>query len=323
VRRLRRDTDKEVRLEIRGADTELDKLIVEELVDPLMHVVRNAFDHAIESPEERVAAGKPREGAIRLEAYQRGNDVVIAATDDGRGIDAEAVRARAEEKGVIDVGDHLSRKEVLDLIFAPGLSTRTEVTETSGRGVGMDVVRANITALGGVVDVASKPGAGTTITMTLPITLAIIQALIVGVESQRFAIPLNSVRETLLVDPGEVQRSDGRELLNLRGEALLLRRLAVEFGLGDPDAAPAKQYAVVLGIGDARLGLLVDRLEGQQDVVIKPIQGPIRSVRGIAGATEVGDSGAVLVLDVSALVEDARSRDARDAREAAARKAAS
>jgi two-component system chemotaxis sensor kinase CheA len=278
-----------------------------------MHVVRNAFDHAIESPEERIAAGKPREGAIRLEAYQRGNDVVIAATDDGRGIDSDAVRRRAEERGIVDAGDHLSRKEVLDLIFAPGLSTRAEVTETSGRGVGMDVVRANITALGGVVDVASKPGSGTTITMTLPITLAIIQALIVGVEAQRFAIPLNSVRETLLVDPAEVQRSDGRELLNLRGEALLLRRLAVEFGLGEASApAAAKSYAVVLGIGDARLGLLVDRLEGQQDVVIKPIQGPIRSVRGIAGATEVGDSGAVLVLDVSALVEDARARDARE-----------
>jgi two-component system chemotaxis sensor kinase CheA len=312
VRRLRRDTDKEVRLEIRGADTELDKLIVEELVDPLMHVVRNAFDHAIESPEERVAAGKTREGCIRLEAYQRGNDVVIAATDDGRGIDSEAVRRRAEERGVIDPGVHLSRKEVLDLVFAPGLSTRNEVTETSGRGVGMDVVRANITALGGVVDVDSNPGKGTTVTMTLPITLAIIQALIVGVEGQRFAIPLNSVRETLLVDAREVQRSDGRELLNLRGEALPLRRLAGEFALGDGRAGP-KQYAVVLGIGDARLGLLVDRLEGQQDVVIKPIQGPIRSVRGIAGATEVGDSGAVLVLDVSALVEDARGRELREA----------
>jgi two-component system chemotaxis sensor kinase CheA len=311
VRRLRRDTDKEVRLEIRGADTELDKLIVEELVDPLMHVVRNAFDHAIESTEERLAAGKPREGSIRLEAYQRGNDVVIAATDDGRGIDAEAVHRRAIERGVVDAGDHLSRKEILDLVFAPGLSTRREVTETSGRGVGMDVVRANITALGGVVDVISAPAKGTTVTMTLPITLAIIQALIVGVVSERFAIPLNSVRETLLVDPEEIQRSDGRELLNLRGEALPLRRLASEFQLAEGQRSQ-KQYAVVLGIGDARLGLLVDRLEGQQDVVIKPIQGPIRSVRGIAGATEVGDSGAVLVLDVSALVEDSRGREQRD-----------
>jgi two-component system chemotaxis sensor kinase CheA len=308
VRRLRRDTDKEVRLEIRGADTELDKLIVEELVDPLMHVVRNAFDHAIEGAEERVKAGKPREGCIRLEAYQRGNDVVIAATDDGRGIDLAAVERRAVERGIVDADAHLPRKEILDLVFAPGLSTRSEVTETSGRGVGMDVVRANITALGGVVDVDSTPGQGTTITMTLPITLAIIQALIVGVGGQRFAVPLNSVRETLLVDPAEVQRSDRRELLNLRGEALPLRRLALEFQLGEPRAS-AKQYAVVLGIGDARLGLLVDALEGQQDVVIKPIQGPIRAVRGIAGATEVGDSGAVLVLDVSALVEDARSRE--------------
>jgi two-component system chemotaxis sensor kinase CheA len=312
VRRLRRDTDKEVRLEIRGADTELDKLIVEELVDPLMHVVRNAFDHAIETAEERLGAGKPREGSIRLEAYQRGNDVVIAATDDGRGIDAEAVHRRAIERGVVDAGDHLSRREILDLVFAPGLSTRNEVTETSGRGVGMDVVRANITALGGVVDVASEPGRGTTVTMTLPITLAIIQALIVGVAGERFAIPLNSVRETLLVDPAEIQRSDGRELLNLRGEALPLRRLASEFSLVET-RREQKPYAVVLGIGDARLGLLVDRLEGQQDVVIKPIQGPIRSVRGIAGATEVGDSGAVLVLDVSALVEDSRIREAREA----------
>jgi two-component system chemotaxis sensor kinase CheA len=316
VRRLRRDTDKEVRLEICGADTELDKLIVEELVDPLMHVVRNAFDHAIEPADERIAAGKPREGCIRLEAFQRGNDVVIAATDDGRGIDVEAVRRRAVACGIVEEGANLSRKEALDLVFAPGLTTRAEVTETSGRGVGMDVVRANITALGGIVDLDSAPGRGTTVTMTLPITLAIIQALIVGVAEQRFAVPLNSVRETLLVGAGEIQRSDGRELLNLRGEALALRRLADEFRLEAPRGR--KQYAVVLGIGDARLGLLVDRLEGQQDVVIKPIQGPVRSVRGIAGATELGDAGAVLVLDVSALVEDARGREAR---EGAARRA--
>lgn len=310
VRRLRRDTDKEVRLEIRGADTELDKLIVEELVDPLMHVVRNAFDHAIEPPDERVAAGKTREGCIRLEAFQRGNDVVIAATDDGRGIDVEGVRRRALERGLLAPGDEPTRKELLALVFAPGLSTRGEVTETSGRGVGMDVVRANITSLGGVVDLDSAPGRGTSVIMTLPITLAIIQALIVGAGDQRFAIPLNSVRETLLLDPSEIQRSEGRELLNLRGEALPLRRLAVEFALGGEPAA--KQYAVVLGIGEARLGLLVDRLEGQQDVVIKPIQGPIRSVRGIAGATELGDAGAVLVLDVSALLDDARARDGRE-----------
>jgi two-component system chemotaxis sensor kinase CheA len=303
VRRLRLDLKKEVRLDISGADTELDKLIVEELIDPLMHVVRNAFDHAIEGAEERIAAGKHPEGRIHIEAFQRGNDVVIAVSDDGRGIDVAAVRARAIERGLISADVELSRKETLDLIFAPGLSTRTEVTETSGRGVGMDVVRANIASLGGLVDIDSALGAGTTITITLPITLAIIQALIVGVGGHRFAVPLNSVRETLLVEPAQIQRSDGRELMNLRGEPLPLRRLQAEFRLGEPDPA-ARQYAVILGMGEARLGLLVDRLEGQQDTVIKPIQGPIRKVRGVAGATELADQGAVLVLDVSALIED-------------------
>jgi two-component system chemotaxis sensor kinase CheA len=304
VRRLRRDHEKEVRLEISGAETELDKLIVEGLVDPLMHVVRNAFDHAIESGDERAAAGKPPGGCIRLEASQRGNDVVIAVSDDGRGIDTDVLRRRAIERGVIPPDVELSEKEKLDLVFTPGLSTCTEVTETSGRGVGMDVVRANVGGLGGIVDVDSVMGRGTTVTITLPITLAIIQALIVGVSDQSFAIPLNSVRETLLVDPSEIQRSEGREMLNLRGEALALRRLRDEFSLGDPQPS-SKQYAVVVRVGDARLGLLVDRLQGQQDTVIKPIQGPAKNVRGIAGATEFGDQGAVLVIDVSAVVEDA------------------
>ncbi|MCG8590379.1 MAG: chemotaxis protein CheA [Proteobacteria bacterium] len=310
VRRLRRDLEKEVRLDIKGADTELDKLIVEELVDPLMHLVRNAFDHAIESTEERVAAGKPAEGTIAVDAFQRGNHVVIQVNDDGRGIDAADLRAKAERRGLVDPEDALSHKETLDLIFTPGFSTRDEVSETSGRGVGMDVVRNNLTALGGIVDVDSTLGRGTTVSMTLPITLAIIQALIVGTEEQRFAIPLNSVLETMLVEASSIQRSEEREMLNLRGEPLPLRRLSREFGL--PDADPdAKQYVVVLGLGELRVGLLVDRLEGQQDTVIKAIQGPVHQVRGIAGATELGDKGAVLVLDVSAIVEDTvRRRDA-------------
>lgn len=306
VRRLRRDLAKDVRLELRGADTELDKLIVEELVDPLMHVVRNAFDHAIEPAAERVAAGKPAEGCIRVEAGQRGNHVVIAVADDGRGIDLARVRARAVERGIVPADAELSRRELLDLVFAPGLSTRDEVTETSGRGVGMDVVKSNLTALGGVVDVSSREGHGTTVTLTLPITLAIIQALVVGVADQRYAIPLNSVLETLRLEPGQIQRSEGRELLELRGEPLALRRLAEEFGLaGEPAEKP---YVVVVGLGDARLGVVVDRLEGQQDTVIKPVQGPVQNVRGISGATELGDLGAVLVIDVAALIEDAGRR---------------
>jgi len=306
VRRLRRDLDKEVHLEMRGADTELDKLIIEELVDPLMHVVRNAFDHAIEPASERTAAGKPAQGTIRIEAFQRGNHVVIEVADDGRGIDPERVRARAVERGLVAADEVLSPREVLDLVFEPGLSTRDEVTETSGRGVGMDVVKANLTALGGVVDLRSRPGQGTTVSLTLPITLAIIQALVVGVADQRYAIPLNAVLESLIVEPDQIQRSEGRELLNLRGEPLLLRRLAREFGLAG--AGAEKPYVVVVGLGDARLGIVVDHLEGQQDTVIKPVQGPAADVRGIAGATELGDLGAVLVLDVAALVEDAGRR---------------
>jgi two-component system chemotaxis sensor kinase CheA len=309
LRGLRRELDKDVRLEIRGADTELDKLIVEELVDPLMHTVRNALDHAIEPPEERLAAGKEPEGLIKVEAFQRGNHVVIAVSDDGKGIDSRKLRAKAEHLGLVDPEEALSEQETLDLVFAPGISTRDEVTETSGRGVGMDVVRSNITSLGGVVDISSTPGRGTTVSMTLPITLAIIQSLIVRVAEQRFAIPLNSVLETMLIEAHDIQRSEGREMLNLRGDALLLRRLAADFHL--ESARDAKQFAVVLGLGELRIGLLVDSLEGQQDTVIKPIQGPIQNIRGIAGATELGDQDPVLVLDVSAFVDETvRRREA-------------
>lgn len=307
VRRMRRDLDKDVRLDIRGADTELDKLIVEALVDPLMHVVRNALDHAIEPMEERMAAGKDPVGRITIEAFQRGNHVVIAVSDDGRGIDTDALRERAESAGLVAVGEVLSEKETLDLAFTPGISTRTEITQTSGRGVGMDVARSNLTALGGVVSAESVSGRGTTISMTLPITLAIIQSLIVRAADQRFAIPLNAVMETLVIDASEIQRSEGCELLNLRGEAIQLRRLSSEFGL-ESNASAEKPYVIVIRMGDQRVGLLVDRLEGQQDTVIKPILGPVRSVHGIAGATDLGDQSPVLVLDAAALVEDTARR---------------
>jgi two-component system chemotaxis sensor kinase CheA len=310
VRRLRRDLGKDVNLEFHGADTELDKLIVEQLVDPLVHIVRNAFDHAIEGQQERLVAGKPAQGLIEISAFQRGNHVVIEVCDDGRGIDPQKVRESAVARGLVSSDAVLSDKETLALVFEPGLSTRDEVNETSGRGVGMDIVRTNLAALGGMVDLVSTPERGTTLTLTLPITLAIIQALIVGVDDQCYAIPLNSVFETLLVEPQQMQHSEGRQLLNLRGEALPLRRLSDEFQLS-PATADAKQYVVVLGLGDRRMGLLVDRLEGQQDTVIKPIRGPVSRVRGIAGATEFGDDGAILVIDVASIVEDVvRRRDA-------------
>lgn len=310
VRRLRRDLGKDVDLEFRGSDTELDKLIVEQLVDPLVHLVRNAFDHALEPAEEREALGKPSIGRIVVSALQRGNHVVIEVEDDGRGMDLEAIRAKAIARGLIGEQDSLTEKELLNLAFEAGLSTAEQLSATSGRGVGMDVVRSNLAGMGGMVDIASRPGRGTTVTITLPITLAIIQALIVGVGDERYAIPLNSVLETLVVEPDEIAHSEGREILNLRGEPLLLRRLAEEFEL--PGAArDERQFVVVLGMGEQRLGLLVDRLEGQQDAVIKPIKGPLQQIRGIAGATELGDRGAILVIDVSAIVADVvRRREA-------------
>jgi len=281
LRGLRRELDKDVRLDIRGADTELDKLIVEELVDPLMHIVRNALDHALEAPEERSAAGKDPAGCIKVEAFQRGNHVVIAVSDDGRGIDTDRLRSIAVERGLIDADASLSEQEALDLVFLPGVSSRSEVTETSGRGVGMDVVRSNVTALGGMVDIAKTHRVG-----------------------------VCNAMETLLIESSDIQRSEGREMLNLRGEPLLLRRLANEFDL-TPPPPDAKQFAVVLGMGDLRIGMLVDSLDGQQDTVIKPIQGPIQSVRGVAGATELGDQDPVLVLDVASFVDGSiRKREA-------------
>ncbi|MCR9097380.1 MAG: chemotaxis protein CheA [bacterium] len=310
VRRLRRDLGKEVDLEFVGADTELDKLIVEQLVDPLVHIVRNAFDHALETPEERTAAGKDPHGRITVAASQRGNHVVIEVQDDGRGMDPAAILEKAIARGLVAESDQLSEKEILNLVFEAGLSTASQISATSGRGVGMDVVRNNLAEMGGMVDLASTPGRGTTVTITLPITLAIIQALIVAIREERFAIPLNSVLETMVVEPDQIGRSEGREVLNLRGEPLLLRRLGEEFEI--PCAGPEeRQFVVVLGMGEQRLGLLVDRLEGQQDTVIKPIKGPLQQIRGIAGATELADRGAILVIDVSAIVGDViRRREA-------------
>jgi len=310
VRRLRRDLAKEVEIEFDGSDTELDKLIVEHLVDPLVHIVRNAFDHALETSEERELVGKPPSGRIRVRAFQRGNHVVIEVEDDGRGMNVDAIRAKAVTNGLIGDNETLTRGEILNLIFEPGLSTSDEVSSTSGRGVGMDIVRSNLAEMGGMVDVATVEGRGSTVTITLPITLAIIQALIVRVGEERFAIPLNSVLETMALEPEQIGQSEGREILNLRGEPLLLRRLGEEFEI-DGAGRDEKQFVVVLGMGEQRLGLLVDRLEGQQDTVIKSIKGPIQQIRGISGATELGDRTAILVIDVSTIVGDAiRRREA-------------
>ncbi|AUX30004.1 MULTISPECIES: chemotaxis protein CheA [Sorangium] len=344
VRQISRDADKLVNLVITGAETEVDKLIVEELSDPLMHMMRNAIDHGIESKSMREAVGKPAVGTIALNAFQKGNHVVIEIEDDGKGIDVDKLLDAALRRGVMTPEDArtTSYREVLNLIFQPGISTKTDVSEISGRGVGMDVVKTNISKLGGVIDVHSEPGIGTKMTVTLPITLAIISALIVRVADRLFAIPLTNVQEAVALDESTVRQIDGREMITLRNSTLQLCYLARLFGLNEEEELSARiagllggarggsaaraavsggrrgegratlglqggskrKYIVVASVGARRLGLVVSTLIGQQDVVIKALGPSLSSVRGFSGATELGDQRIALVLDAPALIEE-------------------
>jgi two-component system, chemotaxis family, sensor kinase CheA len=309
VRKISRDAGKEIRLVISGADTELDKLIVEELSDPLMHVIRNCIDHGIERPEARAKAGKPEIGTIGISAEQRGNHVVITVEDDGSGLDEKKLVEKAVERGAVDAAfaGEMSRRDVFNLIFLPGVSTKEVVDEVSGRGVGMDVVKTNIARLSGIIDVESEPGQGTRLTLTLPITLAIIQALVVRAAGRTFAMPLNSVLESLRITRQDIATVERREVMTLRGQTLPLARLERLFELerGSDAPAPGRQFVVVVGLAQHRIGLCVDELVGQQDIVIKPLGRALASVPGIAGATELGGKKTVLVLDVAAIVEEA------------------
>ncbi len=308
VRQIGREMDKEIRLVITGAETEIDKLIVEELSDPLMHVVRNAIDHGIEDAEERRRVGKPRAGTIALNAFQKGNHVVIEVEDDGHGIDEAAIVDRAVTLGKVHLEevDQLTRAEILNLIFLPGLSTREEASDYSGRGVGMDVVKTNISRLGGVIDVHSETEIGTKLTLTLPVTLAIVSALLVRVAGRPFAMPLTSVAEATTLDESQVRVIDGREVMTLRGATLPICRLGGIFGLSLPPgtAPPKRRYVVVAMLGARRLGIAVDDLQGQQDIVIKPLGKSLNGVRGFSGATELGDQRVALVLDPAALIDE-------------------
>jgi two-component system, chemotaxis family, sensor kinase CheA len=309
VRKISRDAGKEIRLTVTGADTELDKLIVEELSDPLMHVMRNCIDHGIEKPEARKAAGKPEAGTISIRAEQRGNHVVIQIEDDGQGVDETKLLQKAVDRGVIGANEarDLSRRDVQNLMFLPGLSTKDVADEVSGRGVGMDVVKTNIARLSGIIDVESEPGLGTRLTLTLPITLAIIQALIIRAAGRTFAVPLNSVLESLRVTQADVRTIERREVMSLRGQTLPLARLEKLFRLerADLEGVPKKQFVVVVGLAQHRIGLLVDELHGQEDIVIKSLGRALSEVPGIAGATELGGKKTVLVLDVAQIVEEA------------------
>ncbi len=301
VRRMALDLGKKVKLEIRGGDTELDKLIVEDLADPLMHIIRNALDHGIETLDQRLALGKPETGTVSLVAAQKGNHVVIEIHDDGHGIDPQLLRSKGIAKGLISAEAKLSRHELFDLLFHSGFSTRDEVSEFSGRGVGMDVVKSNISAMSGMIEVNSELGKGTVMSLTLPITLAIIKAPVVQVKGTDYAIPLNSVMETVLLEPGMVETIEGREVMELRQQTLSLLRIDKLFGFtGERLATP--QFVVVAGFADKCVGIVVDELHGQQDVVIKSLGKALSFVKGIAGAADLGNQKTILVLDVSGLI---------------------
>ncbi len=322
VRKVSRSIGKQIRLEISGGETELDKLIVEELSDPLMHIIRNAIDHGIESAEERIAAAKPEIGTVSVSALQQGNRVMVIVSDDGRGIDEDRIAQVAVERGVVDDADlrEMTRRDRLNLMFLPGMSTRAEATELSGRGVGLDVVKTNIAHLSGIIDVSSTAGRGTQWTITLPITLAIIQAIIVKVAGRTYAVPLNSVVESLMVEPSEIQTVEGREVVSLRNHTLRLARVSDMFRLKSDAAAQTESadvllegstdimYVIVVGVAQHRLGLVVDELVGQQDIVIKSLGRALSGLPGIAGATELGGQRTVLVLDVPGLVEEVLQR---------------
>jgi two-component system chemotaxis sensor kinase CheA len=309
VRQVAKSQDKKVALDIQGADTELDKLIVEDLSDPLQHIIRNAIDHGIESAAERKAAGKSEQATICLWASQKGNHVVIEIKDDGRGIDPEVIRKKAVSKGLISNTAELSKEDINELVFAPGFSTRDEVSELSGRGVGMDVVKNNIAALSGMIEIDSEVGKGTAIAITLPITLAIIKALIVQVAEKTYAIPINSVLETLMVDESAIRTIERKEVIELRQSTLPLLRLADIFELDKAEKTDNRCFVAVVGLADKRLGIVVDDLLGQQDVVIKSLGNTLSFVRGIAGAADLGNQKTILVLDVGGLMGEALRGD--------------
>ncbi len=315
VRKVARELNKEIELVLRGEDTELDKVMVEELTDPLMHIIRNALDHGIETAEERAKTGKNPTGQVTLNAYQQGNSVVLDVTDDGRGIDPELIRKVAVKRGFIAQNDPFDQRRAYEILFTPGFSTAVAVSEISGRGVGLDVVKRNLQQLKGSIDILSVPGQGTTFRVILPITLAIIQALVVRAAGEQFAIPLTSVEESLRIYSRDILTVERREVFTLRDFTLPLLRLADAFHLETVrDEGPdTKWFVVVTRSGEKVAGILVDALVRQQEVVIKSIGERLKTIPGIAGATEVGEGEIVLVIDVGTLIEQfgGKAREAR------------
>ncbi len=307
VRDVAHNLKKEVDLLVSGEDTELDKTMVEMIGDPLVHLVRNSLDHGLELPDVRESAGKPRKGTIRLEARQEGDQIIISVADDGAGIDPARIAKKAMEKGLV-TADRLrtmTTREILDFVFLPGFSTAEKISDLSGRGVGMDVVRSNLTKLNGTIELESKLGAGTTVFLRLPLTLAILPVLLVEVGNEIYALPLRSVVETARIRATELHRFEGSELLHLRGETVPLLRLRQIFKVQYRADEKGSDKVVILGIGERRFALLVDNLIGQESTVIKPLGSYLHHCSGIAGATISGDGRVRLVLDPADLLASA------------------
>ncbi len=302
VRDLTKTLNKKVNLAIEGEDTELDKSVIEDLLDPLMHSVRNALDHGVETPEERAAAGKSEEGTVLLKASNEGNMIVIEIADDGKGIDVEAVRAKAIERGLIHPSKVLTDIEAFNLIFDAGFSTAKQVTNISGRGVGLDVVKRQIEKLNGSVTVSSQRGKGTRFTIKLPLTLAIIQGLLVRVGKETYSIPITSVIESHRIKPADVRMIDNYEVFNIRNDVVALLRLNRLFRIPTSEQREY-HFVVIVGTADKRVGLMVDSLIGEEDVVIKPLRDQFTQSPGIAGASILGDGSVCLIIDVSQLLE--------------------
>jgi len=304
VRDVARMRSKDVAFETAGAETDLDKSILDALADPMMHLVRNAVDHGIETPAERVAAGKPEQGTVKLEAYHQGNQVVIEVNDDGRGIDPQRVISRAISTGVVTAEEaaRMTDSEILNLIFEPGFSTAEEITEISGRGVGLDVVKTILERMKGSVQIRSRVGEGTTFSLKVPLTLAIIRALLFRVGARLYAVPLGSVLEIARANESDFHRVDNREVLQLRDDVLTLvrpGRLAAKNGKN----GSGKVFIIVVTLADRKFGLIVDKLVGEEELVIKALDDHLISTDVVSGASILGDGAVVLILNVAAVIE--------------------
>lgn len=303
IRDLSRDLGKEVKLEMSGEETELDKSVIEVLVDPLIHIVRNAMDHGIEMPEERIRAGKPRVGTISLNASHNGNLIVIKISDDGKGMSPQKIFENAIKKGLVSADAKLTEKQMLEYIFAPGFSTATKVTNLSGRGVGMDVVKKSLDKINGTVGIETELGKGSTFFLRIPLTVAIIQALIVDAEREYYAIPINSISETLKIGVEDIQNLEGTEVIKIREDVINVLSVKELFKLPTRYESHIKSYyAVILASEDKKVALLVNNLIGEQDIVIKTLKDKVTRVEGISGATILGDGTVSFILDIQTIV---------------------